>query len=381
MARPVVVGPYRSYLEKLRYGSGLASGGHEQGERRVTTIAITGVGGLLGRRVAAALDARDDVDRIVGTDVRVPEGLSARKLAVRSDDVRDPGIEDAFRDADVVVHLAFQLDPLHDEAEMHAVNVEGTRNVFEAAARAGVGHLVYLSSVVVYGAEPDNDFPLTEDSRLRPVPDLNYAEHKHEIETWLGPWIEEHPDLHVAVLRAAVVLGPGVDNFITRIFEAPRITVVKGHKPPLQFVHVDDAVSAIVHAVEHRLSGPYNVAAEGWLSFDEVTAVVGRRTIAVPEEVAFSSTERLWKLGVGEQPPGIVRLFMHPWVVSPDKLIATGWHPQHSNRDALAATVEDHEGYLSFVGIRTTRRTIRRGALAVAGVCAVFLVRWLRRRD
>ena len=347
----------------------------------MTTIAITGADGLLGRRVVAALDARDDVDRIIGIDTRVPEGLAAHKLAVRSDDVRDPAIQDAFRDVDVVVHLAFQLDPIHDEATMRSVNVEGTRNVFESAARAGVRHIVYLSSVVVYGVEPDNDFPLTEQSELRPIPDFNYAEHKYEVERWLDAWLADHPEMQVAVLRPAVVLGPGVDNFITRLFEAPRITVVKGHKPPLQFVHVDDAVSAIVHAVEHRLTGPYNVAAEGWLSFDEVTAIVGRRTVEVPEEVAFSSTERLWKLGIGEQPPGIVRLFMHPWVLSPDKLIATGWHPLHSNRDALAATVEEHEGYVAFVGFRTTRKVLRRGALVTFGLGLVLLLRWARRRS
>ena len=81
--------------------------------------------------------------------------------------------------------------------------------------------------------------------------------------------------------------------------------LVRGHKPPLQFVHVDDVVSALVHVIDHGLDGVYNVTAEGWLSMDEVTAIVGRRTVALPEEVAFSIAERLWRLGLGEQPPGI----------------------------------------------------------------------------
>jgi nucleoside-diphosphate-sugar epimerase len=344
-----------------------------------TTIAITGVGGLIGRRLVEALADRDEVERIVGLDVRRPLGVSSPKLVYRQADVRDPAIADAFHGTEALVHLAVQLDPIHDEATMRAINVDGTRTVFEAARAAGVGHVVYPSSVVAYGAHPDNDLPLTEDSPLRGTPAFNYSEHKRDVEAWLWPWLEGVEDLDVAVLRPATVLGSGVQNSISRLFEAPRATIVKGHKPPLQFVHPDDVVSAIVHALDHRLTGAYNVCAEGWLSMDEVTAIVGRRTLELPEEVAFSTAERLWNLGLGEQPPGLVHHLMHPCVMSPAKLVATGWVPQHSNRDALAEAAREHRPYVSVLGVRARRRTVRTVSLTAAGLAGLAAISAARR--
>jgi nucleoside-diphosphate-sugar epimerase len=279
----------------------------------------------------------------------------------------------------VVVHLAYQLDPIHDEATMRAINVDGTRNVFEAARDAGVGRVVYLSSVVAYGAHPDNDLPLTETSPLRGTPAFNYSEHKRDVETWLWPWLETVDGLEVAVLRVAPVLGPGVQNFVTRIFETPRVLMVKGHKPPLQFVHVDDVISAIVHVMDHGLTGAFNVSAEGWLSTDEVSAILGRRTLDLPEEVVFSTAERLWKLGVGESPPGLVHHLMHPWVMSPAKLVATGWSPRHSNRDALDEAAREHRPYLTVLGVRARRRTVRSVSLGAAGLAGLAAVTATRR--
>ncbi len=342
------------------------------------TIAITGVGGLIGRRLVAALASREDIERLIGIDRLAPDGLTAPALVVQSADVRDPDLAEGLEGVDALVHLAFQLDPLHDEDHMRSVNVAGTRNVIEAAHRAGVGHVVYLSSVAAYGAHPDNEVPLSETSPIRGTPGFNYAEHKAEIEQWLasrGPAIG--PDL--TVLRVAPVLGPGVQNFISRWFEAPRVTLVKGHKPPLQFVHLDDVVAAIVHVLDRHLTGVYNVSAEGWLSLDEVTAIVGRRTVEVPEEVAFSSAERLWRLGIGEQPPGLIRHIMYPYVVDPSRLIATGWQPRHSNRDALDVFAQEHRRYLALAGVRATKGTVALGATALAGLAGLAAVSGSRR--
>ncbi len=340
----------------------------------MTTVAVTGVAGAVGRRLVAALDAHDDVRRIVGLDVRAPAGLTSPKLAFRAGDVGDVDLVDLFDGADVVVHLASEQAPSRDEAARHANNVEGARTVARAAAAAGVGQLVHLSSALVYGAHSDNDLPLTEDSPLRANPYFDAAEHALEVEEWLADFATSHPDLAVAVLRPAVLAGHGAHSALTRLMEAPRFPTIKGHKPPMQFAHTDDVAGAVAHVIGHRLSGPYNVASEGWLSFDEVTALVDRGLIELPEEVAFSSTERLWELGLGYAPPGQLHYLMHPWVLSVDKLLATGWRPQHSNRDALDALVAEHADWLRVPGVRV-RRSMLRGGLATAGAAlAVLLV-------
>jgi nucleoside-diphosphate-sugar epimerase len=237
--------------------------------------------------------------------------------------------------------------------------------------------------VFVYGAHPDNDLPLTEASPLRPTPGLDLAAHQADAEAVLADRATDAGGpATTTVLRFAMVIGPGMDNVLTRLLEAPRITTVRGHRPPLQFLHLDDAARAIAHALDHRLGGTYNVSAEGWLSFDEVTAIATKRTVDVPEELAYSAAERLWRLGIGEHPPGIVDHLMLPWVMSPEAFIATGWQPQATNRDALASAVEEHAAFVSLAGARTQRRSLRRAAAASAGtVAGLLLLRgWRRRR-
>jgi nucleoside-diphosphate-sugar epimerase len=340
----------------------------------VTTVAVTGVGGAVGRRLVAALDEREDVERIVGLDVRAPAGLTSPKLAFRAGDVRDVALADLFAGVDVVVHLAAEHAPPRDEAARHATNVAGALAVARAAAAAGVRKLVHLSTALVYGAHPDNDLPLTEESPLRANPYFDEAEHAVEVEEWLWPWAASHPELSVTVLRPSTVAGPGAESALTRLLEAPRFPAIKGHKPPMQFTHVDDLAEALAHVIEHDLPGAYNVSSEGWLSFDEVTALVDRRLVELPEEVAFSSTERLWELGLGYAPPGQLHYLMHPWVLTVDKLLATGWRPRHSNRDALATLVAEHADWLRVPGLRLRRSMLRGGIAATGAALAALLI-------
>jgi nucleoside-diphosphate-sugar epimerase len=346
----------------------------------MVTVAVTGIGGLLGRRVAAELEASSEIDRVVGLDIAQPADLYGSKLTFTQADIRDPDLARHLQGIDVVIHLAFQMDPIQDESRMRAINVGGTRNVFESAVAAGVGKVVYTSSGVAYGAHPDNDFPLTEDSPLRANPGFNYAEHKWEVEQWLWPWLDQHPELTTTVLRPSTVAGPGVQNFITRFMEAPRIPVVKGHRPPMQFAHVDDVAAAIVHAATSDLPGAYNVTSEGWLSFDEIAALSGRKLLELPEEVMFAMAEQTWTLGIAEMPPGGVNYWMHPWVMSVDKLVETGWRPKHSNRDALTEMIAEHADWLSFGHRRVRRSRVRAAAGALGAVAGLLLLRALRRR-
>lgn len=349
----------------------------------MATVAVTGAEGLIGRRLVDLLLEDPEVEGVVALDVSASGGARAG-LDRRQADVRDPGLGELLAGVDVVVHLAFVLDPSRDEATMHAVNVGGTRNVLESAVRAGVRKVVYVSSAVVYGAHPDNPLPIDEDQALRPNTPFNYAEHKAEIERWLWPWAERHPDLLVTVLRPSIVAGPGVSNFISRQLDAPRFAAVRGHKPPLQFAHVDDVAAALHHTVRQDLPGAFNVSSVGWLSFDEVTAICGRSVLEVPEELAFSLADRLWRLGLGHAPAGQVPYLMHPWVVGVDRLVATGWRPYRSNRDALAEMAAEHADELVLGPISTRRSHVRNAALTTVALAALgagtALTRGRRRR-
>ncbi len=346
----------------------------------MSAIAVTGVGGSLGRRLVARLSAVADVARIVGIDRSPPEGLAAPRFTFHEADPGTADLTDVLRGIDVVIHLGGGLEPVRDDAAVRTREVDAARRVAEAAATAGVARLLLVSSSLVYGAHPDNDVPLTEDSELRDTPGFAAAEHAVEVERWLTRWREAHPKVSVAVLRLALLAGPGLDTVVTRAFEAPRIPAVRGHRPPLQFLHPDDAVGAVVHALTAGLDGAYNVAADGWLSYDEVTAIVGRRSLEVPEEVAYSGAAGVYALRLGDLPPGFVALFVHPCVMSNAKLTETGWCPRYSNRDAVAALAAEHAPFVTIGRFRARWSTLWQGAAAAAVLAVVGLGRWSRAR-
>lgn len=345
------------------------------------TIAVTGVSGYLGSRVGAALAADPDVDCVVGIDVVAPPAAFADVVEFHELDVRDPELGKFLTGADAVVHLAFVVDPMRDEAEMADINLGGLRNLLEAVEAAGVRHVVYTSSASAYGAHPDNPVPLRESDTLRANPDFSYAAHKMESEHILREWARGR-DVAVTVLRPAIVFGAHVSNFISRSFEAPRRIAIRGHAPPFQAVHEDDAVAAVVHVTLRSLPGTFNVAADDVLTTDEVGEVTGRRAQPVSAHAARRLAALAWRWGQVEAPPGVVDYFTYPWVLSNDALRSTGWAPRHSTREALAETVAVSREHVTIGSIRKTRTEWRRIAAAVAaGVAAATVgVAALRRR-
>jgi nucleoside-diphosphate-sugar epimerase len=350
------------------------------GTDAANVIAITGVAGYLGQRLVALLDDDEHVERVIGIDVAEPPGGSP-KLEFHQMDVRDARLAKVLPGVDVLVHLAFQVDPIRDEERMRQINVDGTRNALEAAGATGIRKLVYTSSATVYGAHPDNDFPLSESSPLRANPDYSYAWHKLETERMIEAFQEDHPEVVVTVLRPANAFGPNVRNFVSRMLEAPRVTSVKGYDPPMQFAHEDDVSGALHLAVTKELPGAYNVAPDGWLTSDEILARSGKKRVELPEAVAFSFAERLWRVGLTEAPPGELQYVMHPWVVDNAKLKASGWTPAHTNEDALAQTLEAHKPWVALGRARVRKDDLAKGAAATLGVVgAMAFVRRARKR-
>ena len=147
---------------------------------------------------------------------------------------------------DALVHLAFVLNPIHDEALMYDIDVNGTHNVLEAAAAAGTEQVLVTSSSTAYGAFPDNPVPLTEEDPVRGVPAFAYARDKTESDRLCQLWAAQHPDRTMTIVRPCIVFGPNVDNYLVRLWTkqpfAPDAGILD-HQ--IQFVHEDDVVEAI----------------------------------------------------------------------------------------------------------------------------------------
>lgn len=345
-------------------------------DARMTTVAVTGADRPVGRSLLERLDDDPEVERIVALDTVAPP-MPVAKLDFRATDLRDRLLDLALSDVDVLVHLACGDELDFDVTQRFARTVNATRNLLDAAARAGVGRLVHRSSAMVYGAHPDNPVPLDEQWPRRANPDFPPA-HQHALaEELVEAYDEAHPDVDVVVLRPATVLGPGEEHVLVAQLEAPRLLTVRDHEPPLQFVHSDDLAEALHLAATSDMTGAYNVAADGWLSLSELCGILGVRPASVPEAWAYAAARWLWQRRLWAMPPGGLPLLMEPWVVRSDKLHAHGWAPERSNREAVREFAAGHRAWLRLGRWRIRRRTVW---LAGAGFGVAIAAAYTARR-
>jgi UDP-glucose 4-epimerase len=309
----------------------------------VVRYLITGGSGYIGSRLVDHLSGRPETDAIVVADVRQPASFRPKTTFAKLD-VRDrQGVRELLEreKPDCLVHLAFLLNPIHDEAAMYDVDVNGTQTVLDAASVAGVEQVLVTSSTTAYGAFPDNPVPLTEDDPVRGAPDFSYARDKAEADRLSQLWALEHPDRVMTIVRPCIVFGPDVDNYIVRLWLRQPFRADFGlGDPPLQFVHVDDVADALILLVEGRKAGVFNVAADGFISVNEAADLLGLKGRRVPYGAFKLFAGALWKARASEAPAGQLEFVIHPWVASNAKLKeATGWSPRWTSREVFELTM------------------------------------------
>src|SRR3954471_81122 len=231
-------------------------------------IVITGASGNVGTSLLEVL-GRQPVHEVTGLARRPPDSSAVRWIAA---DIRSADLEQAFRGADAVVHLAWAIQPSHDHAALRSVNVDGSGRVFDAVARAGVASLVYASSVGAYATGPvdrrvDETWPATG------IASSFYSRHKAEVEAMLDIFEDEHPSARVVRLRpglifkrqaGAEIAGLFLGRLVPRLLANPKLIPIVPEHPRLRFqsVHSLDVGEAYRLAVESDERGAFNVAAD-----------------------------------------------------------------------------------------------------------------------
>ncbi len=323
---------------------------------------ITGGSGYIGSRLTEILAAREETERIVDLDVRAPAQPQAKAEFVRGD-VRDRAAMRSLLDRerpDALIHLAFLLNPIRDEARMYDVDVNGTQAVLDAAAEAGTQQVLVTSSATAYGAFPDNPRPIAEDWPVRGQPDFSYARDKADADRLCQLWALEHPDRVMTIVRPCIVFGPSVDNYISRTWKnSSFMPIMDGVDEEFQLVHEDDVVSAIVALLDAKAAGAFNVAGDGVLRWGESAQMIGLRT----RELSFKAARRIYSIAWAlhaprvESPPGNLNFVRYPWLVSNDKLKAeTGWRPSADTREVFVETMYA-KGLIAVPGSRSAEPT------------------------
>jgi nucleoside-diphosphate-sugar epimerase len=324
------------------------------------TVAVTGPTGEIGKPFMDALERTREVKRIIGMARRPfdPKSRGWRKAEYRQGDVLDRSSVDALvKDADVVVHLAFIVTQASDRTR--DINIEGSRNVFEAAVAAGAKRLVYTSSVAAYGFHDDNPQPLTEDVAIRGSEEHPYSAQKAELEGVLHD-VTDGRDIDVYVFRPCIVAGPDatmlvdaipyvrlgeqLPGAVRQLFDMVPVLkpVIPDPGVPFQLVHHDDVAAALKAAVLGRgRPGVYNLAGEGLLTMTDLANALGWYAIPVPELAVDATAEIVSRLPFLPAEATWVNAGRTPVVMSSDRARKTlRWKPKHDAAATLAATVE-----------------------------------------
>jgi nucleoside-diphosphate-sugar epimerase len=319
------------------------------------TVAVTGPTGDLGRGLVSALERSRSIKRIVGMARRPfdPSEHGWKKTEYRRGDVLDRASgESLFDGADVVVHLAFIIMGGHDETR--TINLEGSRNVFEAALASGAQRLVYASSVAAYGFHADNPDVLTEDVAARGTDDFYYSAQKAELEALLSGLLDDS-EVDAYIFRPSIVSGPtgGVimDNIpylqlgarlpgpVRRLLEVMPVLkpVVPDPGVPFQLVHHDDVATAMRAAVQGRGSpGVYNLAGDGRVTMRDLADAMGWYSIPLPELGAAAAAELTARLPFMPPEAAWLQAFRVPVLMDTAKAKRElKWRPKYTSRETL----------------------------------------------
>ena len=303
-------------------------------------LAITGVSGLIGRRVLHYAAASSHWDEILGLDIHFGAMPDVAAFEPVQCDVSRPFAR-LFQQRGVTaaIHLVFQVDPRHDVRRMQQLNVGGCENFLQACAQADVRAAVVVSSATAYGARSDNPPRLNEDCPLRAEPAFPYAWHKVQTERLCAAFADEHPNVRLAVARPCVVVGPRLDNYLGRMMLRPVVFGARGDDPPMQLVHEQDVARAIVTLLGEQARGAYNVAPADTVHLADVARCLGRPLVRLPPRILAAITAAAWRLRcnwISEVPAGFLDYIRYSWCVNNERLTdSLGFRFQYSTREAL----------------------------------------------
>jgi UDP-glucose 4-epimerase len=304
------------------------------------TVAVTGPTGDIGRALLRRLDADPLVERVLGMARRAfdPASLGLEKTEYRQGDVLDrDAVAGLARDADVLVHLAFII--VGGREETRSVNLEGSRNVFEAAR--DVTRLVYTSSVAAYGFHTENPQPLTEDVPVRGTDAHYYSAQKAELEQTLRDALDGAAT-ETYVFRPCIVAGGDalalIEAFPAVVRKAPIGPVLPNPGTPFQLVHTDDVALALAAAVRGEGEpGVYNLAGAGTITVADLARALGWRSVPFPTAGIALTAGVVGLLPLMPPQASWLNAFRVPVVMDTERARGElGWDPRYDTKAVLA---------------------------------------------
>lgn len=317
----------------------------------MTRYLVTGGAGFLGINLVRHLLARDH--EVTSLDIAEFDYADCRdRVRIITGDVRDrDDVRQAMDGADIVVHSAAAL-PLYKPEDIFSTNVEGTRNVLEAAERQGVDRVIYVSTTAVYGI-PDHH-PIDENDPLDGVGP--YGEAKILAEQVCLEYRDA--GLCVPILRPKSFIGPERLGVFVLLYDwakdGKNFPVIGSGDNRYQLLDVEDLCDAIhLAATLNRsiVNDTFNIGAKAFGTMKEDFQAVldhagfGKRIITFPAGPVIAVLKVLEFLHLSPLYQWVYETACLESFVSIEKAERVlGFSPKYSNTDAL---IRNYEWYLA----------------------------------
>jgi UDP-glucose 4-epimerase len=313
-------------------------------------VVIVGATGNIGTSLIRALEGEDRVGEIVGVARRAPSSTFPKTTWVAADITRSD-LEEVFRGADAVVHLAWAIQPSHSPHVMRRINIVGTERVLSAVSALGIPNFIYASSIGAYSPGP-KDRVVDESWPTDGVLTSFYSRHKARVERMLDSFEAERPGTRVVRLRKALVFKKEAGSEVRRLFIGPFFPnplanpkalpfVPKMRRLRTQAVHSLDAGEAYRLALVSDVRGPFNIAADPILEPESLAALLGARAVPVPAGLVRGIVDLTWKLRLQPTQPGWLDIALQSPLMDPSRAARElGWTPLRSSHEAVLEALE-----------------------------------------
>ncbi|MCW4355907.1 NAD-dependent epimerase/dehydratase family protein [Hoyosella sp. YIM 151337] len=318
-------------------------------------IVITGASGNVGTALLRALASdAGGPHHVVGICRRRPPPEPPYDTAewVRADISElsaERELRERFRDADAVVHLAWLIQPSHNQDALKSVNRDGTRRVISAALDEKVPHLVHMSSIGTYAsAEPGTI--ATESWPHDGIPSSYYSVDKAFCEHLLDGIAAG--ETTIARVRPTLILHEPAASEVARYFLGPLVPTVMlregllrfaplPNELHIQFIHADDVARAITHILHRRAGGAFNLAATPVIDRESWAQIFGGTGPPAPVSLLRAGAALSWRLRLQPTGPGWLDMGIQlPLLDCSRAHTELDWHPEITADELLPSFFE-----------------------------------------
>lgn len=305
------------------------------------TVAVTGSTTFVGRNLIGLLEEDPNVRRILSIDVTAPDTKGPKTSHFSIDlaqTTAEARLAELFGDEgpSSVVHAAFSLSPVQDAIGVEELESVGTDRLLNACRRTRVRKVILWSHTLLYGARPTNPNFIAETQPLRARRSEPFFASKIDAEAAVLRFGRPGTGRLATVLRTAPILGPTVENYLTRYLAHRVVPTVLGFDPLWQFVHEADAMRAFKLALDRDRPGVFNIVGDGVLSLRAVVRLTGRTALPLPRSLGESLLNTLWLTHLSDMPPSFLDYLQYLCVADGSRAAqGLGFRAAYTTREAL----------------------------------------------